>query len=50
MAKSPSSRSRDLQLLQSLWRENIERYSLPNGLTVLLKHDTAAPSLPSRSG
>jgi zinc protease len=43
MAKSPSSRSRDLQLLESLWRESVERYALPNGLTVLLKHDTAAP-------
>jgi zinc protease len=43
MAKSPSSRSRDLQLLERLWREEVERYTLPNGLTVLLKRDTAAP-------
>lgn len=40
---SPNSRSRDLTLLESLWREHIERYTLPNGLTVLLKRDTAAP-------
>ena len=40
----PSSvRSRDLALLENLWREAIERYTLPNGLTVLLKRDTAAP-------
>ncbi|MBA4138362.1 MAG: insulinase family protein, partial [Opitutus sp.] len=43
MAKSSPSRSRDLQLLESLWRESIERFTLPNGLTVLLKRDTAAP-------
>lgn len=42
MAKS-TPRNRDLQLLESLWREPIERYVLPNGLTVLLKRDTAAP-------
>lgn len=42
--KSPTSRAaRDFRLLESLWRENIERYTLPNGLTVLLKHDTSAP-------
>lgn len=45
MAKtSPNSRAaRDRQLLESLWRENIERYTLPNGLTVLLKRDPSAP-------
>jgi zinc protease len=36
-------RSSDLQLLERLWGESIERYTLPNGLTVLLKRDTAAP-------
>lgn len=36
-------RSRDRALLETLWREPVERYTLPNGLTVLLKHDTAAP-------
>jgi zinc protease len=35
--------SRDLALLESLWRESLERYVLPNGLTVLLKPDHAAP-------
>ncbi|MES1168579.1 MAG: pitrilysin family protein, partial [Oleiharenicola lentus] len=40
--KSPVP-SRDLALLESLWRETIERYVLPNGLTVLLKPDHAAP-------
>ncbi|MDP2139017.1 MAG: pitrilysin family protein [Candidatus Didemnitutus sp.] len=43
MSQSPSSRTRDLQLLENLWREDIERYTLPNGLTVLLKRDSAAP-------
>ncbi len=43
MPKPPSARSRDLSLLNRLWREAIERYTLPNGLTVLLKPDTAAP-------
>ena len=35
--------SRDLALLESLWRESIDRFTLPNGLTVLLKRDGAAP-------
>ncbi|MFZ5493780.1 MAG: M16 family metallopeptidase [Verrucomicrobiota bacterium] len=43
MPKSPSARPRDLALLESLWRESVERYTLPNGLTVLLKPDRAAP-------
>jgi zinc protease len=43
MPKSPSVRSRDQALLDRLWREPIERYTLPNGLTVLLKADPAAP-------
>ncbi|WP_091061135.1 pitrilysin family protein [Opitutus sp. GAS368] len=38
-----SARPRDLALLESLWREPVERYTLLNGLTVLLRHDTAAP-------
>jgi len=42
MAKSSAS-SRDLNLLRSLWNEHIERYVLPNGTTVLLKRDDAAP-------
>ncbi len=42
MAK-PSASSRDLDLLRSLWNERIERYVLPNGTTVLLKRDDAAP-------
>ncbi len=42
--KSPTSRAaRDLHLLESLWREPIERTTLPNGLTVLLKRDPSAP-------
>lgn len=40
---TPSSRPRDLALLRALWREEIDRYVLPNGLTVLLKPDHAAP-------
>ncbi len=43
MAKSKSARPRDLALLETLWAEPVERYTLPNGLTVLLKRDTAAP-------
>lgn len=43
MPQKKASRSRDLALLESLWREDIERYVLPNGLTVLLKRDSAAP-------
>ncbi len=43
MPPKSSVPSRDLALLESLWRESIERYTLPNGLTVLLKPDTAAP-------
>jgi len=43
MPKKSSARPRDLALLESLWREPVERYTLPNGLTVLLRHDTAAP-------
>lgn len=43
MAKSKPARPRDLALLESLWREPVERYTLPNGLTVLLRPDGAAP-------
>jgi zinc protease len=43
MPKSRPSRPRDLALLEGIWRESVERYTLPNGLTVLLKHDGAAP-------
>jgi zinc protease len=35
--------ARDRQLLESLWREPLERYTLANGLTVLLKRDSSAP-------
>ena len=43
MPKPTSAHSRDLVLLENLWRESVERYTLPNGLTVLLKRDAAAP-------
>jgi zinc protease len=43
MAKPASVRTRDFALLESLWREPAERYTLSNGLTVLLKKDSAAP-------
>jgi hypothetical protein len=46
MPKNTSVNARDLALLENLWREPIERYALPNGLTVLLKHDDAAPRIP----
>lgn len=43
MPQSSSVPSRDLALLERLWRDSLERYTLPNGLTVLLKPDSAAP-------
>ena len=43
MPKKKSVRSRDLLLLEKIWREPVERYALPNGLTVLLKRDPSAP-------
>jgi len=43
MPQKSSVPLRDLVLLERLWRESIERYTLPNGLTVLLKPDRAAP-------
>ncbi len=43
MPKKLSARTRDLVLLEKLWSEPIERYVLPNGLTVLLKPDASAP-------
>ena len=43
MSKKTSSPLRDLALLEALWREPVERYTLPNGLTVLLRRDNAAP-------
>lgn len=43
MRKSRTPRPRDLALLEALWRESADRYALPNGLTVLLKHDPSAP-------
>jgi zinc protease len=41
MAK-PSSRIADAQLLETFWREPVERTVLPNGLTVILKPDSSA--------
>ncbi len=43
MPQSRSARPRDLALLERLWRESVERYTLPNGLTVLLKPDHSSP-------
>jgi zinc protease len=43
MPSNSSARARDRALLESVWREPVERYVLPNGLTVLLKPDHAAP-------
>src|ERR1043165_8435358 len=42
MSKSYSAAT-DLSLLDAFWREPVERVVLPNGLTVLLKKDSAAP-------
>ncbi len=43
MSKKLPARSSDHILLEKLWSEPVERYTLPNGLTVLLKRDTSAP-------
>jgi len=43
MPKHMPARPRDLALLEQLWRDPVERFTLPNGLTVLLKRDPAAP-------
>ena len=43
MSSKKSARPHDLALLEKLWCEPVERYTLPNGLTVLLKPDSAAP-------
>lgn len=41
MPKS-SSRTADSQLLETFWREPVERTVLPNGLTLILKPDSSA--------
>lgn len=41
MAKSYTAAA-DLRLLDTFWREPVERTVLPNGLTLLLKRDTSA--------
>lgn len=41
MAKS-FSLSPDFRLLDTFWREPVERYILPNGLTLIMKRDTSA--------
>jgi zinc protease len=41
--KKSRPRHSDHALLESLWREDIERTVLPNGVTLLLKRDTSAP-------
>lgn len=43
MPRQTSARSGDRALLENLWTESVGRYALPNGVTVLLKHDSAAP-------
>jgi zinc protease len=42
MAKPNSSAPTDLRLLDSFWREPVERTVLPNGLTLILKPDRSA--------
>ena len=41
MPKSSSAHA-DLRLLETFWREPVERTVLPNGLTLLIKRDTSA--------
>jgi len=43
MSKKLPPSSRDRALLEKLWREPVERFTLANGLTVLLKADSSAP-------
>ncbi|MDD3180062.1 MAG: pitrilysin family protein [Opitutaceae bacterium] len=43
MPKPTPLSPRALKPLESLWREEIERFILPNGLTVILKKDPASP-------
>jgi zinc protease len=43
MPKITALPSHALRPLESLWREDIDRSILPNGLTVILKKDAAAP-------
>ncbi|MEO7600010.1 MAG: pitrilysin family protein, partial [Opitutus sp.] len=38
----PSSSSADLRLLDSFWKEPVERVVLPNGLTLIMKTDRSA--------
>lgn len=42
MAKALSAAAADLRLLDTFWREPVERTVLPNGLTLLMKRDTSA--------
>ncbi|MFO1448093.1 MAG: pitrilysin family protein [Opitutaceae bacterium] len=42
MSKSKPSASSDLHLLDSFWKENIDRWVLPNGLTLIVKRDSSA--------
>ena len=39
---SPSSARADFALLDTFWNEPVERYVLPNGLTVILKPDSSS--------
>ena len=39
----PTTTAADFRLLDTFWREPVERTVLPNGLTVLLKSDHSAP-------
>ncbi len=39
----PTSTAADFRLLDTFWREPVERTVLPNGLTVLMKQDHSAP-------
>lgn len=43
MPKKSFPQLSDHKLLEKLWSEPVERYTLANGLTVLLKRDTSAP-------
>ncbi len=42
MHKTPIATSSDLRLLDTFWREPVERTVLPNGLTLIMKRDTSA--------
>lgn len=42
MSKSPLSKRSDSNLLDAFWKEHVDRWVLPNGLTLIVKSDRSA--------